>query len=133
MNALLADPDQVNVASLLPTAGSVCSWSPSSPAAHGIHVRLQTNIYGGVQGRTSSSRRRLLGTAPGAPGAPEGTGTAGGGQPLAPPQQAPRPRAAAQGADRGRVAAPSGRGTIGVARHGGAGTSAGPGTRAAAD
>ncbi|MFE6488567.1 ATP-binding protein [Streptomyces sp. NPDC057757] len=49
MNALLADPDQVNVASLLQD-GRIGLFVVSQIARrHGIHVRLQTNIYGGVQ------------------------------------------------------------------------------------
>ncbi|MGP4047008.1 sensor histidine kinase [Streptomyces sp. 2A115] len=49
MNALLADPDQVNVASLLQD-GRIGLFVVSQLARrHGIAVRLQTNIYGGVQ------------------------------------------------------------------------------------
>ncbi|MFE6623439.1 sensor histidine kinase [Streptomyces sp. NPDC057740] len=49
MNALLTDPDQVNVASLL-ADGRIGLFVVSQLAKrHGIHVRLQTNIYGGVQ------------------------------------------------------------------------------------
>ncbi|MEV5610834.1 ATP-binding protein [Streptomyces sp. NPDC052225] len=49
MNALLADPDQVNVASLLQD-GRIGLFVVSQLARrHGITVRLQTNIYGGVQ------------------------------------------------------------------------------------
>ncbi|MGW2857803.1 sensor histidine kinase, partial [Streptomyces sp. NPDC001215] len=49
MNALLADPDQVNVAGLL-ADGRIGLFVVSQLARrHGIHVRLQTNIYGGVQ------------------------------------------------------------------------------------
>ncbi|MGJ3561900.1 hypothetical protein ACR6C2_41490 [Streptomyces sp. INA 01156] len=49
MNALLADPDQVNVASLL-ADGRIGLFVVSQLAKrHGIHVRLQSNIYGGVQ------------------------------------------------------------------------------------
>ncbi|MEU1404062.1 ATP-binding protein [Streptomyces sp. NPDC005728] len=49
MNALLADPDQVNVASLL-ADGRIGLYVVSQLARrHGITVRLQTNIYGGVQ------------------------------------------------------------------------------------
>ncbi|MFC8669042.1 ATP-binding protein [Streptomyces sp. NPDC057199] len=49
MNALLADPDQVNVASLLQD-GRIGLFVVSQLARrHGIVVRLQTNIYGGVQ------------------------------------------------------------------------------------
>ncbi len=49
MNALLADPDQVNVARLL-ADGRIGLFVVSQLAKrHGITVRLQTNIYGGVQ------------------------------------------------------------------------------------
>jgi len=49
MNALLADPDQVNVASLLQD-GRIGLFVVSQLARrHGIVVRVQTNIYGGVQ------------------------------------------------------------------------------------
>ncbi|MFF4349386.1 ATP-binding protein [Streptomyces sp. NPDC001530] len=67
MNALLADPDQVNVASLLQD-GRIGLFVVSQLARrHGIHVRLQTNIYGGVQA-VLVVPQGLLGTAPGAPG-----------------------------------------------------------------
>ncbi|MGY0020060.1 sensor histidine kinase [Streptomyces sp. cg35] len=49
MNALLADPDQVNVSSLLQD-GRIGLFVVSQLARrHGITVRLGTNIYGGVQ------------------------------------------------------------------------------------
>ncbi|GAA2301715.1 ATP-binding protein [Streptomyces kunmingensis] len=49
MNALLADPDQVNVDSLLQD-GRIGLFVVSQLARrHGITVRLGTNIYGGVQ------------------------------------------------------------------------------------
>ncbi|WP_030686821.1 ATP-binding protein [Streptomyces globisporus] len=49
MNALLADPDQVNVAHLLQD-GRIGLFVVSALARrHGIAVRLQSNIYGGVQ------------------------------------------------------------------------------------
>lgn len=70
MNALLADPDQVNVASLL-SDGRIGLFVVSQLAKrHGIHVRLQTNIYGGVQA-VLVVPQGLLGTEPGGPvGAP---------------------------------------------------------------
>ncbi|MFF1719266.1 sensor histidine kinase [Streptomyces sviceus] len=77
MNALLADPDQVNVASLL-ADGRIGLFVVSQLAKrHGIHVRLQTNIYGGVQA-VLVVPQALLGSAPGAVGArpPEATGAA---------------------------------------------------------
>ncbi|MEW2304153.1 ATP-binding protein [Streptomyces sp. NPDC006655] len=85
MNALLADPDQVNVASLL-ADGRIGLFVVSQLARrHGIQVRLQTNIYGGVQA-VLVVPQALLGSAPGAPGAvPQPRGTAaGGGTPTAP-------------------------------------------------
>ncbi|MEU0374483.1 ATP-binding protein [Streptomyces sp. NPDC006283] len=49
MNALLMDPDQVNVAHLLQD-GRIGLFVVSALARrHGIAVRLQSNIYGGVQ------------------------------------------------------------------------------------
>ncbi|MXM64573.1 ATP-binding protein [Streptomyces sp. HUCO-GS316] len=71
MNALLADPDQVNVASLL-ADGRIGLFVVSQLAKrHGIHVRLQSNIYGGVQA-VLVVPQALLGTAPGAAGAVAG-------------------------------------------------------------
>ncbi|MEU9449849.1 ATP-binding protein [Streptomyces sp. NPDC048277] len=68
MNALLADPDQVNVASLL-ADGRIGLFVVSQLARrHGIDVRLQSNIYGGVQA-VLVVPQGLLGTAPGTPGA----------------------------------------------------------------
>lgn len=82
MNALLADPDQVNVASLL-ADGRIGLFVVSQLARrHGINVRLQTNIYGGVQA-VLVVPQGLLGTAPGAPGAvpqPRDAGAGGGAQ-----------------------------------------------------
>ncbi|MGW3069960.1 sensor histidine kinase, partial [Streptomyces sp. NPDC001130] len=76
MNALLADPDQVNVASLL-ADGRIGLYVVSQLARrHGIHVRLQTNIYGGVQA-VLVVPQALLGTASGVPGAAAGAGAAG--------------------------------------------------------
>ncbi|MGC0373358.1 signal transduction histidine kinase [Streptomyces sp. SAI-229] len=89
MNALLTDPDQVQVASLL-ADGRIGLFVVSQLAKrHGIHVRLQSNIYGGVQA-VLVVPQALLGTEP---------ETAGGGQ-----GAAPRPH------DRGTGAVP-------VARH----------------
>ncbi|MEV0640663.1 ATP-binding protein [Streptomyces sp. NPDC050619] len=81
MNALLADPDQVNVASLL-ADGRIGLFVVSQLAKrHGIHVRLQTNIYGGVQA-VLVVPQALLGTVPGTPGAvpqpPDGAAGAAG-------------------------------------------------------
>lgn len=72
MNAVLADPDQVNVASLL-ADGRIGLYVVSQLARrHSIHVRLQTNIYGGVQA-VLVVPQALLGNAPGVPGADAGT------------------------------------------------------------
>ncbi|MEV6050983.1 ATP-binding protein [Streptomyces sp. NPDC052107] len=85
MNALLADPDQVNVASLL-ADGRIGLYVVSQLARrHGIHVRLQTNIYGGVQA-VLVVPQALLGTAPGVSGAV--AGAAGGAGVHRPPQDA---------------------------------------------
>ena len=55
MNALLVDPDQVNVAHLLQD-GRIGLFVVSALARrHGIAVRLQTNIYGGSPGRTGAA------------------------------------------------------------------------------
>ncbi|MET7432277.1 ATP-binding protein, partial [Streptomyces flaveolus] len=72
MNAVLADPDQVNVASLL-ADGRIGLYVVSQLARrHSIHVRLQTNIYGGVQA-VLVVPQALLGNAPGVPGTDAGT------------------------------------------------------------
>ncbi|MGW3340576.1 sensor histidine kinase [Streptomyces sp. NPDC001009] len=83
MNALLADPDQVNVARLL-ADGRIGLYVVSQLARrHGISVRLQTNIYGGVQA-VLVVPQALLGASAGAvpgvvPGVvPEGEGAAAG-------------------------------------------------------
>ncbi|MBZ9641153.1 sensor histidine kinase KdpD, partial [Streptomyces sp. PSKA30] len=68
MNALLTDPDQVNVARLL-ADGRIGLFVVSQLARrHGITVRLQSNIYGGVQA-VLVVPQALLGTPPGALGA----------------------------------------------------------------
>ncbi|MER6960657.1 ATP-binding protein [Streptomyces sp. NPDC000618] len=85
MNALLADPDQVNVGRLL-ADGRIGLFVVSQLARrHGIRVRLQSNIYGGVQA-VLVVPQALLGSAPGvAAGAvPQGPDTDGAGVPLVP-------------------------------------------------
>ncbi|WP_328875144.1 ATP-binding protein [Streptomyces sp. NBC_00287] len=101
MNALLADPDQVNVASLL-ADGRIGLFVVSQLARrHGINVRLQTNIYGGVQA-VLVVPQGLLGTVPG-PAAAGGAGTAVAQQPpqaqsaARPPAQAAPQRPAQNG------------------------------------
>ncbi|MER5429893.1 ATP-binding protein [Streptomyces sp. NPDC002588] len=65
MNALLADPDQVNVGRLL-ADGRIGLFVVSQLARrHGIRVRLHSNIYGGVQA-VLVVPQALLGNAPGA-------------------------------------------------------------------
>ncbi|MFJ7768186.1 sensor histidine kinase [Streptomyces sp. NPDC097107] len=97
MNALLADPDQVNVARLL-ADGRIGLYVVSQLAKrHGITVRLQTNIYGGVQA-VLVVPQALLGTVPGAlPGGGARQAEVGGAEPvpLPPPRQQPRPGAPA--------------------------------------
>ncbi|MEG8279068.1 sensor histidine kinase [Streptomyces sp. AHA2] len=86
MNALLADPDQVNVARLL-ADGRIGLFVVSQLARrHGITVRLQSNIYGGVQA-VLVVPQALLGAASGAPGGtePQG-GVVAGGRPSPLPQ-----------------------------------------------
>ncbi|MHC5909310.1 sensor histidine kinase, partial [Streptomyces sp. S6] len=76
MNALLADPDQVNVGRLL-ADGRIGLFVVSQLARrHGIRVRLQSNIYGGVQAILVVPQA-LLGSAGRAGGAAEGSGGAG--------------------------------------------------------
>ncbi|MGW3627150.1 sensor histidine kinase [Streptomyces sp. NPDC000880] len=78
MNALLADPDQVNVAHMLQD-GRIGLFVVSALARrHGIAVRLQSNIYGGVQailvlpqGLLGSEPERLAQAADAAAAAPE--------------------------------------------------------------
>ncbi|MEV6948673.1 ATP-binding protein [Streptomyces sp. NPDC051172] len=96
MNALLADPDQVNVASLL-ADGRIGLFVVSQLARrHGINVRLQTNIYGGVQA-VLVVPQGLLGPTPGVPGGagqPHGvTGVTGMPEPSVAPRSQPQPQA----------------------------------------
>ncbi|WP_351236619.1 ATP-binding protein, partial [Streptomyces sp. NPDC002133] len=73
MNALLADPDQVNVAHLLQD-GRIGLFVVSALARrHGIAVRLQSNIYGGIQA-VLVLPQGLLGVDPGTPGTEQATG-----------------------------------------------------------
>jgi signal transduction histidine kinase len=109
MNALLADPDQVNVASLL-ADGRIGLFVVSQLARrHGIHVRLQTNIYGGLQA-VLVVPQALLGTAPGAGAAvpqPQGTTSAASGPGPSAPRQHPQPAEAVRPAPDGRGSAPA--------------------------
>ncbi|MEW1759294.1 ATP-binding protein [Streptomyces cyaneofuscatus] len=91
MNALLSDPDQVNVAHLLQD-GRIGLFVVSALARrHGIAVRLQSNIYGGTQA-VLVLPQTLLGTDPDAATAP-------GAAPVPPPGAVHRPPA-----DDGRTA-----------------------------
>ncbi|UYM25700.1 ATP-binding protein [Streptomyces albus] len=69
MNALLADPDQVNVASLLQDGRIGLYVVATLARRHGIAVRLQSNIYGGTQA-VLVLPATLLGTVPDAQPAP---------------------------------------------------------------
>ncbi|MBO4260112.1 sensor histidine kinase [Streptomyces griseorubiginosus] len=140
MNALLADPDQVNVASLL-ADGRIGLFVVSQLARrHGIHVRLQTNIYGGVQA-VLVVPQGLLGPAQGIPGAvphphgaaatpaqSSGPGPATGGHPVVPPP--PTPRRVESWESTGTASVTPNAGTSASPVVGGAG--AGGGTRAGA-
>lgn len=101
MNTLLADPDQVNVASLLQD-GRIGLFVVSQLARrHGIHVRLQSNIYGGVQA-VFVVPQGLLGTEPGTSGdepqpQPQPTGTQPGPTGSRDPATANRPAPTGEG------------------------------------
>ncbi|MFD8296190.1 ATP-binding protein [Streptomyces bauhiniae] len=98
MNALLADPDQVNVASLL-ADGRIGLYVVSQLARrHGISVRLQTNIYGGVQA--------VLVVPQGLLGAPAGVAQGVEGAAAGPGQEVAGPAAEVAGAS-GAAVAPS--------------------------
>ncbi|MGW6542648.1 ATP-binding protein [Streptomyces massasporeus] len=121
MNALLADPDQVNVARLL-ADGRIGLFVVSQLARrHGITVRLQTNIYGGVQA-VLVVPQALLGAEAGA-GTPGGagepaagaSGTDGAALPGRPDGQAGRSGPAAPGRQTGQKGQ-AGAGAGGVSR-----------------
>ncbi|MEW2071698.1 ATP-binding protein [Streptomyces sp. NPDC007346] len=85
MNALLSDPDQVNVAHLLQD-GRIGLFVVSALARrHGIAVRLQSNIYGGTQAVLVLPQTLL--------GADPDTATAPGTAPVPPPGAVHRPPA----------------------------------------
>ncbi|MFD7246602.1 ATP-binding protein [Streptomyces massasporeus] len=122
MNALLADPDQVNVARLL-ADGRIGLFVVSQLARrHGITVRLQTNIYGGVQA-VLVVPQALLGAEAGA-GTPGGAGQPAAGAPGAdgpaapgrPDGQAGRSAPAAPGRQNGQNGQVAGAGAGGVSR-----------------
>ncbi|MFE0099707.1 sensor histidine kinase [Streptomyces sp. NPDC059009] len=89
MNQLLTDPDQVNVASLLQD-GRIGLYVVSALARrHGIAVRLQGNIYGGVQA-VLIVPQGLLGSVPAPVPTQNATGTPRpGAAPAAPAPAAP--------------------------------------------
>ncbi|MFJ8845754.1 ATP-binding protein [Streptomyces cyaneofuscatus] len=94
MNALLSDPDQVNVAHLLQD-GRIGLFVVSALARrHGIAVRLQSNIYGGTQA-VLVLPQTLLGADPDTTAPP-------GAAPVPPPGAVHRPPA-----DDGRTAPPA--------------------------
>lgn len=109
MNALLADPDQVNVAHLL-ADGRIGLFVVSQLAKrHGITVRLQTNIYGGVQA-VLVVPQALLGTEPGRlPGGTARPAEAAAAEPVPvpPPRQQPPPMAPTVAAVPAAPAAPA--------------------------
>ncbi|MEU9089480.1 ATP-binding protein [Streptomyces sp. NPDC048428] len=85
MNALLADPDQVNVARLLQDGRIGLFVVASLARRHGIAVRLQSNIYGGTQAVLVLPQSLL--------GAEDGSGEATGAPapPLGPVHRPPPP------------------------------------------
>ncbi|MFF3884359.1 ATP-binding protein [Streptomyces sp. NPDC001914] len=111
MNALLADPDQVNVAGLLQD-GRIGLFVVSQLARrHGIHVRLQSNIYGGVQA-VLVVPQGLLGSAPDAaedvsPDRATPIATNGGPRPALGPGTTHTPPAPVPALPGGRPAAPA--------------------------
>ncbi|MFF7337437.1 sensor histidine kinase [Streptomyces sp. NPDC008163] len=83
MNALLTDPDQVNVARLLQDGRIGLFVVASLARRHGIAVRLQSNIYGGTQAVLVLPQTLL--------GADEDTPGAAGEAPVPPPGPVHRP------------------------------------------
>ncbi|MFE6668183.1 ATP-binding protein [Streptomyces sp. NPDC057697] len=112
MNALLADPDQVNVAHLLQDGRIGLFVVASLARRHGIAVRLQSNIYGGTQA-VLVLPQSLLGLDEDAP-------AEGGAAPAPPPGPAHRPPA-----EDGRIGHS---GHLGHLGHPGPGPTPGPGT-----
>ncbi|CAL9587678.1 hypothetical protein SUDANB58_05167 [Streptomyces sp. enrichment culture] len=90
MNALLADPDQVDVARLL-ADGRIGLYVVSQLARrHGVTVRLQTNIYGGTQAVVVP--QDLLGAEPDASAAPARAQDPADGRQTAPAAREPQPQ-----------------------------------------
>ncbi|MFF8191160.1 ATP-binding protein [Streptomyces bobili] len=95
MNALLADPHQVNVGRLL-ADGRIGLYVVSQLARrHGIRVRLQNNIYGGVQAVLVVPQALLGSAGPPLPQA-EANGVAGAAGGQVPRELAPQAGARAQ-------------------------------------
>ncbi|MGW1295777.1 ATP-binding protein [Streptomyces sp. NPDC002533] len=108
MNALLSDPDQVNVAHLLQD-GRIGLFVVSALARrHGIAVRLQSNIYGGTQA-VLVLPQSLLGTDPDAPPSPDAVPVPPPGAVHRPPVEAGTPAAAPPQNGTPRAAAPAAR------------------------
>ncbi|MGX1952823.1 ATP-binding protein [Streptomyces anulatus] len=107
MNALLSDPDQVNVAHLLQD-GRIGLFVVSALARrHGIAVRLQSNIYGGTQA-VLVLPQSLLGTDPDAPPSPDAVPVPPPGAVHRPPVEAGIPAAPPQsGTTRSEVPVPA--------------------------
>ncbi|WP_255311720.1 sensor histidine kinase KdpD, partial [Streptomyces sp. PTY087I2] len=105
MNALLSDPDRVNVAHLLQD-GRIGLFVVSALARrHGIAVRLQSNIYGGTQA-VLVLPQSLLGTDPDAPPSPDAVPAPPPGAVHRPPVEAGTPAAPPQNGTP-RTAAPA--------------------------
>ncbi|WP_030582312.1 sensor histidine kinase KdpD [Streptomyces globisporus] len=105
MNALLSDPDQVNVAHLLQD-GRIGLFVVSALARrHGIAVRLQSNIYGGTQA-VLVLPQSLLGADPDAPPSPDAVPVPPPGAVHRPPVEAGSPAAPPRGGT-SRAAAPA--------------------------
>ncbi|GGP64447.1 sensor histidine kinase [Streptomyces sindenensis] len=106
MNALLSDPDQVNVAHLLQD-GRIGLFVVSALARrHGIAVRLQSNIYGGTQA-VLVLPQSLLGTDPDAPPSPDAVPVPPPGAVHRPPVEAGSPAATAPRNGTPRTTAPA--------------------------
>ncbi|MEU5389973.1 ATP-binding protein [Streptomyces tibetensis] len=132
MNALLADPDQVNVARLL-ADGRIGLFVVSQLARrHGITVRLQTNIYGGVQAvlvvpqaLLGAESRAEAGAGAGGAGQPEG-GTAGAQRPAVAGPPAGQAGQVGQAGQRGQAGQGDQAGRQGRTGQAAAGAGAGP-------
>ncbi|MGW6714900.1 ATP-binding protein [Streptomyces globisporus] len=109
MNALLSDPDQVNVAHLLQD-GRIGLFVVSALARrHGIAVRLQSNIYGGTQA-VLVLPQSLLGADPDAPPSADAVPVPPPGAVHRPPVEAGSPAAPPQnGTTRAAARAPASR------------------------